>query len=80
MADKASFCQTSSLIRKKAQDFPGGSVVKTLSSNAGGTCSILGWEIRSHVLNGQEKKFFNDKREGKIPSSERKERWLISQP
>ena len=63
----------------KWTDFPDGPVVKTPNSNAGGEHSIAGWKIRSHMLNDQ-KKFFNGKREGKIPSSERKERCLISQP
>ena len=29
--------------------FPGGPVVKTLPSNAGGAGSVPGWELRSHM-------------------------------
>ena len=37
-------------------DFPGGPVVKTLPSNAGGEGSIPGRELRSHMARGQKTK------------------------
>ena len=40
----------------KLGDFPGGPVVKTLPSNAGGAGSIPGQEAESHILCGQKTK------------------------
>ena len=37
-------------LKKTDRDFPGGSVVKTLPSNAGGAGSIPGQGIRPHML------------------------------
>ena len=39
----------------KLRDFPGGPVVKTLPSNAGGAGSVPGRELRSHIPRGQKK-------------------------
>ena len=37
-------------LKKTGRDFPGGSVVKTLPSNAGGAGLIPGQGIRPHML------------------------------
>ena len=38
------------------RDFPGASVVETSPSRAGGSGSIPGWELRSHMTQGQRTK------------------------
>ena len=48
-----------SLKRVRNGDFPGGPVVKTSPSNAGGEGSIHGRELRSHMPRGQKTKTEN---------------------
>ena len=48
--------ETETRKRGDCRDFPGGPVVKTLPSNAGGLGSIPGWGSKSHMPRNQKTK------------------------
>ena len=51
---KANHMDGQAQVKRQGRDFPGGPVVETLPSNAGGTGSIPVGVLRSHMPHGQK--------------------------